>query len=136
MRLSSKGLGKLTLPFSLSESQVIYERKEGGEDELWLKGRIKERTVNWDYRMLLEDSDIVGFIALAHKPQLVFYIARQARFLLIGRILRRIFLTLLVFLRLRSETGAGQTDPSSCSVSSTHPLRSPSPQSSPPEVKP
>lgn len=103
MRLSSKGLGKLTLPFSLREGTVSCERGESGEDELWLRGRIKERTVNWDYRMRLEDSDIVQFIALAHRPRILLYILRQARFQLLARIARRSFLTLLVFLRLRKE---------------------------------
>jgi hypothetical protein len=93
MRLHSRGLGRLTLPFSLGSANI--ERREG---KLWLYGKIQERTVNWTYRMLLEDEDIVRFIALARKPEIVEWIAKKAGWSLLKKIFLFFCRLLLSFL--------------------------------------
>jgi len=93
MRLSSKGLGKMTLPFDLAEAQIA----KGEDGRVWFSGRIKKRAVRWDYRLRLDDADIVRFMALArHSPRLIVAVAalehRQIQVLLddlVERILER-----------------------------------------------
>ncbi len=72
MKLTSKGLGKLTLPFRLSEAEVVID-----DEQLTFQGVIKERTVNWPYRAQLEESDVTGFVVLARRPEVVRYVAEQ-----------------------------------------------------------
>lgn len=99
MQLKSKGLGRMTLPFAMNEAAI----READDGELWFHGKIKQRTVNWDYRMRLDDPDIVRFIAMAHNPRIVAFIARRAGLRLFARVVARLAKTLLVFLHLRSE---------------------------------
>ena len=61
MRLQSKGLGKITLPFRLGESRITK-----GDDCIVFEGRITEKKVNWPYRGELEDPDIVNFRSYRH----------------------------------------------------------------------
>ncbi len=82
MRLASKGLGKMTLPFRLSEADVVLE-----DGELMFQGVIKERTVNWPYRAQLQESDIVGFVVLARRPEVVRFVAEQIGLRLVGALL-------------------------------------------------
>ena len=72
MRLASKGLGKVTLPFRLAEARITE-----GDGFLVLEGLIKEQNVNWTYRAELEDSDILNFLILARRPVVAGYIARR-----------------------------------------------------------
>jgi len=106
MRLSSKGLGKMTLPFDLAEAKI-----ENGEDgHLWFCGRIKERAVRWDYRLRLDDADIVRFMALARHPEIVHYVAERVGTKLYRRVLARAGTTVLGFLRRRRPPEASQSD--------------------------
>lgn len=92
MRLASKGLGRLTLPFDLAEADITIEN-----DELWFRGRIKEKKVNWDYRMRLDEPDIVNFVRLARDPQIVAFLARKSGGKLLWLVYRRLWKTLLFF---------------------------------------
>jgi hypothetical protein len=80
MRLQSKGLGKVTLPFRLGESRITR-----GDDCIVFEGRITEKKVNWPYRGELEDKDIVNFMKLANQRPVVRYVAEQAGVKLYGR---------------------------------------------------
>jgi len=80
MRLQSKGLGKLTLPFRLGESKITK-----GDDCIVFEGRITEKKVNWPYRGELEDADIVNFMKLANQKPVVRYVAESAGLRLYGR---------------------------------------------------
>jgi|ETNmetMinimDraft_26_1059896.scaffolds.fasta_scaffold41812_2 hypothetical protein len=73
MRLQSKGLGKITLPFRLGESRISR-----GKDCIVFEGRITEKKVNWTYRGELEDGDIVEFMKLANTRPVMRYVAEQA----------------------------------------------------------
>ncbi len=75
MRLASKGLGKITLPFRFTEASISE-----APDCIVLEGAIKESKVNWTYRAELEDSDILNFLILAHTPALAGYIAERTGF--------------------------------------------------------
>ena len=96
MRLASKGLGKLTLPFRLSEAEVVLD-----EGRLTFQGVIKERTVNWPYRAELEDSDIVGFVTVARRPEVVRYVAEHVGVRLLGALLGALAALLLIPFRRR-----------------------------------
>ena len=54
------------------------------EDRLTFQGVIKERTVNWPYRAELQDSDVVGFVQLARRPEVVRYVAERVGLRLVG----------------------------------------------------
>lgn len=94
MRLVSKGLGAVTLPFSLKEANIKVEN-----GELWLHGTIKERKVHWIYKIRLEDPDIINFVALAKNDEIVAYLAQRCGFRLFFIVLKRIFKTIVYFLR-------------------------------------
>ena len=93
MKLASKGLGSVTLPFRLREADI---REEKGE--IWLHGAIKEKKVHWVYRMRLEDADIVNFVALAKDDEIVAYLAHRCGAGMFLVVLKRIFRTLAHFL--------------------------------------
>lgn len=80
MRLQSKGLGKLSLPFRLGESKITK-----GDNCIVFEGRITEKKVNWPYRGELEDADIVNFMKLANERTVMRYVAEQAGVKLYGR---------------------------------------------------
>jgi len=94
MKLSSKGLGPVTLPFKLNEAEI---KEQNGE--LWLFGMIKAKKVKWAYKMRLEDSDIVNFVGLARNDEIVRYLAKRCGFGLFFTILKRIVKTLVCFLK-------------------------------------
>ena len=83
MKLASKGLGKIALPFRFTEARLSE-----APDCLVLEGIIKEKKVNWTYRAELEDSDIVNFVILARNPVIVSYLADRVGLALFGRFLR------------------------------------------------
>ncbi|MBI3181056.1 MAG: hypothetical protein HYZ28_02810 [Myxococcales bacterium] len=72
MRLSSKGLGKVTLPFRLAEGRI-----SSAAECLVLEGVIREGKVNWTYRAELEDGDILAFVLLARRRKMVTYLAER-----------------------------------------------------------
>ena len=82
MKLASKGLGKITLPFRFTEARI-----SNTPDCLVLEGIIKEKKVNWTYRAELEDSDIINFVILARNPVIVSYLADHLGLALFGRFL-------------------------------------------------
>ncbi len=94
MRLASKGLGKLTLPFQLKESSISVE-----DGNLIFRGKIKEKKVNWNYTMKLEDRDIVNFIRLARNTLIITYLAEMYGLSLLRVIIRGIFRAMVFFLR-------------------------------------
>jgi hypothetical protein len=89
MRLSSKGLGKMSLPFDLVEARIEI----GDDGHLWFSGRIKERSVRWEYRLRLDDTDIVRFMALARHPEIIRYVAAELGPALLRRIVGRAWST-------------------------------------------
>lgn len=99
MKLASKGLGAVTLPFSLKEADI---KEENGE--LWLHGAIKEKKVHWVYKMRLEDADIINFVALAKNDEIVAYLAQRCGFRLFFIALTRIFKTIVYFLNPKSSS--------------------------------
>jgi hypothetical protein len=60
MKLWSKGLGKLILPFDLSEAESI----EIKQDHILITGRIIEKKVNWPYTIHLYLEDMYNFTKL------------------------------------------------------------------------
>lgn len=60
MKLWSKGLGKLTLPFDLQDAESI--EPEG--DVIRIEGRIESEKVNWPYTIKLEADDMIRFTKL------------------------------------------------------------------------
>ncbi len=93
MKLASKGLGSVTLPFRLREADI---REEKGE--IWLHGAIKEKKVHWTYRMRLEDADIINFVALAKDDTIVAYLAQRCGPGIFLVVLKRVLRTLAHFL--------------------------------------
>ena len=113
MKLASKGLGKITLPFRFTEARI-----SNTPDCLVLEGIIKEKKVNWTYRAELEDSDIINFVILARNPVIVSYLADHLGLALFGRFLRSaLTLVLDLFRRAPSRiadsrsSGAGDLEP-------------------------
>jgi hypothetical protein len=83
MRLSSKGLGKITLPFRFTEARITE-----AENCVVFEGMIKEKKVNWTYRAEVEDADLLNFVILAHDPAVVDYIAERVGLGLFGKVAR------------------------------------------------
>jgi len=83
MKLASKGLGKIALPFRFTEARISE-----APDCLVLEGIIKEKKVNWTYRAELEDSDLVNFLILARNPVIASYLADRVGLALFARFLR------------------------------------------------
>src|SRR5208337_2334955 len=80
MRLASKGLGKVTLPFRFSEARITE-----APDCVVLEGMIKEKKVNWTYRAEVEDADLLNFVIMARDPIVVGYLAERLGLGLFGK---------------------------------------------------
>jgi hypothetical protein len=108
MRLWSKGLGKLILPFDLGEAESV--QREG--DSILIEGRIVERKVNWPYRIHLTDSDMVDFTRLmAENPLIQSYLRSRLGFSLVGFVL--LLILTLPFRWLFAKKAPSKTVPSS-----------------------
>jgi len=83
MRLASKGLGKVTLPFRFTEARITE-----APDCVVFEGMIKEKKVNWTYRAEIEDADLVNFVILARDPAVVGYLAERLGLGLFGKVTR------------------------------------------------
>jgi len=83
----------MSLHFDLAEARIEI----GVDGYLWFSGRIKERSVRWDYRLRLDDADIVQFMALARHPQIVDYVAERLGVRLFRRVLARAWTTVREF---------------------------------------
>ncbi len=81
MRLASKGLGKVTLPFRFSEARIT-----DAPDCVVFEGMIKEKKVNWTYRAEVEDADLINFVILARDPAVVAYLAERLGLGLFGKV--------------------------------------------------
>ena len=105
MRLASKGLGKVTLPFRFTEARITE-----APDCVVFEGRIKEKKVNWTYRAEVEDADLVNFVILARDPAVVAYLAERLGVGLFGKVARSALKLILHPLR---RVVAGRPDSSS-----------------------
>ncbi|MCP3986549.1 MAG: hypothetical protein GY723_19370 [bacterium] len=68
MEFWSKGLGKKTIAMQLSGGESLVS-----EEALCLKGTMEE-PVSWEYVMLIDESDLVDFVAILQEPNLAKYI--------------------------------------------------------------
>jgi hypothetical protein len=68
MEFWSKGLGKKTIALALTEGET-----QVSEEALCLKG-VMDEPVSWEYVMLLEETDMVDFLAILQEPSLARYI--------------------------------------------------------------
>ncbi|MCE7883333.1 MAG: hypothetical protein DYH08_05610 [Actinobacteria bacterium ATB1] len=89
MELWSKGLGRRVLSMSLGERDGAG--REGGN--LHITG-IMHAPVYWDYRVALEESDVVDFLTMLQKPESVRFLATSDKK---GRILGTAAVSVLVF---------------------------------------
>ncbi len=101
MRLWSKGLGKLILPFEIDKAESISEYDDGGRKVILIQGRIIEKKVNWPYKIYLDIDDMVRFTAFMAKNNIILsYIKSYCgyRFIIstLSLMLRTIFLYLPV----------------------------------------
>jgi hypothetical protein len=95
MRLWSKGLGRLILPFHLEDHFALYP--EG--DFLVIEGRIVEKKVNWIYRIHLGSEDMVRFIAfMANTPLALSFLKTYWGYRGLFRIVKRILFLPFLFL--------------------------------------
>jgi hypothetical protein len=83
MRLASKGLGKVTLPFRFTEARITET-----PDCVVFEGMIKEKKVNWTYRAEIEDADLLNFVIMARDPAVVGYLAERLGLGLFGKVAR------------------------------------------------
>jgi hypothetical protein len=103
MRLASKGLGKVTLPFRFAGARITE-----APDCLVLEGIIKEKKVNWPYRAEIEDSDIINFLILARSPAVASYLAGRVGLGIFTRLLWAAFQLILYPFRQRATVEAGK----------------------------
>jgi hypothetical protein len=68
MEFWSKGLGKKTIALGLTNGESLVS-----EEALCLKG-VMEEPVSWEYVMLIDETDIVDFLAILQEPTLAKYI--------------------------------------------------------------
>ncbi len=68
MEFWSKGLGKKTIALGLTQGESLLS-----EEALCLKG-VMEEPVSWEYVMLLDETDMVDFVAILQEPTLAKYI--------------------------------------------------------------
>ena len=93
MRLWSKGLGKLVLPFYLSKAEKVYPQ----DDFIVIEGRIVERKVNWPYRIRLFPDDMVTFTKLmVEDKNIIRFLKTQLGFKFVTFVLLRILRAFLL----------------------------------------
>lgn len=94
MRLWSKGLGKLILPFYISEAEKV----EIVDDSVQIEGRIVEKKVNWPYKINLYLEDMLTFTRfMASSDEVIYFIKSQVGYRFIWFVLvRMIKVTLLL----------------------------------------
>lgn len=89
MDLWSKGLGRRVLSLSLTEREAV----EVGDDEFVISGVMHAPTF-WDYRVTFDRRDVVEFLDLMQRPDVVRLISvDEAR----GRIVRTALGSVVVF---------------------------------------
>lgn len=111
MKLWSKGLGKLTLPFDLEDAESI----EPENDVMKIEGRIESEKVNWPYTIKLEAEDMIRFTKLmATDERYLQFLAEKHGWNLIvkitGGLLKLVVLSpIFVFTMLVSDLGSGRS---------------------------
>ena len=98
MWLWSKGLGRLVLPMDFSRSEVVVE-----EDRLVFKGWVVAPKVYWDYRLSLEEKDVLDAMALMADRQVMEHLARTEGLRFVALLVRRSLA--FGFAYLRAELG-------------------------------
>jgi hypothetical protein len=92
MRLWSKGLGKLILPFYLDKAESVSPFP----DYVLIRGRIVEGKVNWPYKIFLFPQDMVRFIKfMAQNDVVISFLKRNLGFSLVKFLILRILKTFL-----------------------------------------
>jgi hypothetical protein len=93
MRLWSKGLGKLILPFYLDKAESVSPFP----DYVLIRGRIVEGKVNWPYKIFLFPQDMVRFIKfMAQNDVVISFLKRNLGFSLVKFLILRILKTFLI----------------------------------------
>ena len=93
MKLWSKGLGKLVLPFFLDRAESV----EADEECVIIKGRIVEKKVNWPYIIRLYPEDMVRFTRLmAYDKAVLSYIKSRMGMRFIGFVIANLIKALLI----------------------------------------
>lgn len=108
MRLASRGLGKITLPFRFTEARITE-----APDYVVFEGMIKEKKVNWTYRAEVQDQDLVNFLILARDPVVITYLAKRVGFRLLGKAARSAMRLILSPLRRESPKALDSLSPQS-----------------------
>lgn len=93
MKLWSKGLGKLVLPFDMDKAESVEE----AEECIIIKGRIIEKKVNWPYLIRLYPDDMVRFTHLIVYDNVVLsYLKRRMGLRLLFFLIAKFFFALLM----------------------------------------
>jgi hypothetical protein len=93
MRLWSKGLGKLILPFYLDKAESVSPFP----DYVLIRGRIVEGKVNWPYKIFLFPQDMVRFIKfMAQNDVVISFLKRNLGFSLVKFLILGILKTFLI----------------------------------------
>ncbi|GBD02744.1 hypothetical protein HRbin19_00012 [bacterium HR19] len=93
MRLWSKGLGKLILPFYLDEAEQV----DDFDEYVLIKGRIVEKKVNWPYKIFLFPYDMVKFTRfMADDKTILSFLKRNLRFRLISFLVSNLLKVFLI----------------------------------------
>jgi hypothetical protein len=72
MRLWSRGLGRLVLPIELGKARLDLTPQH-----FVLSGTIREGKVVWEYRLKLDEGDLLGFSRVACEREVLDFLARQ-----------------------------------------------------------
>lgn len=90
MRLWSKGLGKLILPFDIGKAESV----KISDNSILIEGRIIEKKVNWPYKLNLFLEDMLIFTRfMAYSNTVLYFIKSQTG-------LRFIFFVIVRFAKL------------------------------------
>jgi len=93
MRLWSKGLGKLILPFYLDKAESVSV----SPDYVLVRGRIVEGKVNWPYKIFLFPEDMVRFIRfMAQNKVIILFLKRNLGFKLVKFVILNLAKTLFI----------------------------------------
>ncbi len=93
MKLWSKGLGKLILPFYLDKAESVLPSQE----YILIRGRIVEGKVNWPYKIFLFPQDMVRFISFMSQNDIVIsFLKRNLGFGLVKFVILRLLKTFFI----------------------------------------
>ncbi len=93
MKLWSRGLGKLILPFYLDKAEAVEEE----DDCIIIKGRIVEKKVNWPYIIRLYPEDMIRFTHLmAYDRTVLSYIKSRLGMKFVLFVLKNVLKALII----------------------------------------